>query len=170
MERTADDVAATRGAFLGSALFAALIVAFSSLGAGRPTAAMLLAIGVLGAASHLALLPVVPVLAAPTWARAGGYAWIAIDVMLNVATINGAQPAEIAALRLGGHVPAAIWIGMSAALATGAVRLVGLALSALLIFHAFASPWLPPWVLFIPFVLIPVWLALVGGALRQRAA
>ena len=42
------------------------------------------------------------------------------------------------------------------------VRLVIVVLGALLLGHAFVSQWLPPWVLFIPFVLIPVWLALAG--------
>jgi hypothetical protein len=80
---TRDIQLATRGAFAGAALFIALIVAFSTAGAGPPSATTLMLIGVLGAASHLVLLPVVAVLPAPVWARAGGYAWIAIDVMLE---------------------------------------------------------------------------------------
>lgn len=157
---------AARAAFAGAALFVALIIAFSSLGDQQPSAPMLLVMGMVGVASHLVLLPVVAELPAPAWARAAGYSWIAIDVMLNVATVNGAGQALVAPLRLGGHVPAALWIAMAASGATGATRGVGLLLAALLAGHAFANPWAPAWLIFIPFLLIPLWLALAGLRLR----
>ena len=160
---------AARGAFAGAALFVALIVTFSTIGAGQPSAIILLLLGVIGAASHLVLLPVVAELPAPAWARAGGYAWVAIDTMLNVASINGGEPKLLASLRLGGHVPAAVWIGLAAAQAGGGVRVLGLLLAALLLVHAFVSPWVPAWVIFIPFVLVPVWLTAVGRRLLRTA-
>jgi hypothetical protein len=165
---TANTRLAGQGAFAGAALFVALIVAFSTVGTSQPSPSMLLLLGVFGAASHLVLLPVVAELPAPAWARAGGYAWVAIDTMLNVASVNGAEPSLIAALRLGGHVPAALWMAMASRQAAGPARAVGLLLAALLMIHAFASPWLPAWVLFIPFVLVPVWLALIGRLLLQQ--
>ena len=88
--------------------------------------------------------------------------------MLNVASVNGGEPNLIAAFRLGGHVPAALWMGFVAAQAAGGVRVLGLLLAALLMIHAFVSPWVPAWVIFIPFVLVPVWLTLVGRSLLRQ--
>lgn len=135
---------------------------------GPPTGVLLLVGGVLGVFSHLVLLPVVAALPAPAWARATGYAWITIDVMLNVATVNGADVGLIAALRLGGHVSAATWMALAAWHMSGLVRAIGIPLAALLLIHAFASSWLPAWAIFIPFLLLPVWLALVGRDLLSR--
>jgi hypothetical protein len=98
------------------------------------------------------------------WTRACGYSWIAIDVMLNVATINGMTLAAVTPLRLGSHVLTAVWIANAALTAGGIPRLVGLVLAILLAGHALTAPWIPGWVLFIPFVLIPVWLVLLGRA------
>ncbi|HSP16658.1 MAG TPA: hypothetical protein VLV78_18070 [Thermoanaerobaculia bacterium] len=154
---------AVRGAFAGAALFVALIVAFSAAGPGPLPTTSLLLIGVFGVASHVVLFPVVAQLPAPSWARAAGYAWIAIDVMLNIAAVNGGDIKLISALRLGGHIPAGLWMAAAALEAAGATRYVGTLLGALLIVHAFASPWIPMWIIFIPFVMIPLWLALVGG-------
>ena len=161
---------AANGAFSGAALFVALIITFSIVGDGDQPARVRLVIGVFGALSHLALLPVVAALPAPAWAQACGYMWIGIDVMLNVAAINGADAGVVTALRLGGHVPAALWIAVAARGPGGAVGVVGVVLGALLMGHAFVSQWLPPWVLFIPFVLIPVWLVLVGRWLSRTPA
>lgn len=155
------------GAFAGSALFVALIVVFSAVGDSQPSTGMLVLMGLFGAASHLVLLPVIAELPAPTWARVGGYAWVAIDVMLNVASVNRESMEIVAPLRLGGHVPAALWMMMAASRAGGGVRPVGVLLGALLMAHAFVSQFVPSWVIFIPFVMIPVWLALVGQSLRR---
>jgi len=158
---------AARCAFAGAALFVALIAAFSSLGGGAPSGPMLLAIGVIGVASHVVLLPVVAALSAPEWARAGGYAWIAIDAMLNVARVNGAASSVIDPLRLGGHISAGIWMLMAASEGAGPVCIVGVPLAVVLMAHALTSQWIPPWILFIPFMTIPVWLTLVGVRLRR---
>jgi len=166
---SSDAALAARGAFAGATLFVLLIIGFSALGGAAPSPPLMLFMGVVGAGSHLVLLPVVATLPAPAWTRVGGYAWIAIDVMLNVATVNGAERGIVAALRLGGHVPAALWMGAAAYRACGAVRLVGVPLAAVLLTHAFVSPWMPAWIIFIPFMAIPVWLALVGRHLQRDA-
>ena len=158
----ADTRLAMRGAFVGAALFVVLIVVFSTIDPNHPSNIATLLIGVLGVSSHLVLLPVVAALPAPGWVRASGYAWIAIDTMLNVASVNGADAAMVAALRLGGHVPAGLWMAVSALETGGAVAALGIPLGVVLAIHAFASPWIPAWVLFIPFVSIPVWLTIVG--------
>ena len=160
---------AMRGAFTGAALFVALIVAFSTMDPNHPSTLTILLIGMVGVTSHLVLLPVVAALPAPGWVRAAGYAWIAIDVMLNVATINGADPVMVSALRLGGHVPAGLWIVAAAQEAGGAVAALGIPLGVVLAIHAIASPWIPAWVLFIPFVTIPVWLTIVGRHFARAA-
>ena len=161
---------AMRGAFAGAALFVALIVAFSTMDPNHPSTLTTLLIGVIGVSSHLVLLPVVAALPAPGWARAGGYAWIAIDTMLNVASINGADAVMIAALRLGGHVPAGLWMVVAAQQTGGAVGALGIPLGVVLAIHAFASPWIPAWVLFIPFVSIPVWLTIVGRHFARKTS
>lgn len=158
------------GAFIGAALFVALMITFSMLGDTPPSGSLLLLLGVLGVSSHLVLLPVVCVSGRASWARASGYSWIAIDVMLNVGSVNGMTMAAVTPLRLGSHILAAVWIADAALAAGGVARLVGIALAALLACHALAAPWIPAWVLFIPFVLVPVWLVLLGRTLRRAEA
>ena len=160
---------ASRCAYAAAALFIALFVAFRVAGPNASATGWVIVIGVVAVASHLVLLPVVGAIDIPSWARAGGYAWIAIDVMVSIATINGADGELMSALRLGGHVPAALWIAFAASRLGGAAREVGALLAALLTVHAFASPWIPMWVSYIPFVTIPIWLALAGASLGRRA-
>ena len=156
-------------AFVGAALFVALMAAFSAIGDTPPSGAMLLVLGVLGVSSHLALLPVVAASGRAAWTRACGYSWIAIDVMLNVASINGMTLAAVTPFRLGSHVLTAVWIADAALTAGGVARPVGLLLAALLAGHALTAPWIPAWVLFIPFVMIPIWLVLLGRSLQGAA-
>ena len=154
-------------AYVGAALFVALMMAFGSIGNTTPPAVMILAIGLIGVTSHVVLLPVVNVSGSASWTRACGYGWLVIDVMLNVAAINGMTLAAATPLRLGGHLPAAVWIADAALSSPGAARPVGVVLAALLAGHAVSAPWIPPWILFIPFMLIPVWLVLVGRSLSR---
>jgi hypothetical protein len=88
--------------------------------------------------------------------------------MLNVAAINGMTLAAVMPLRLGGHVLLAVWIVDAALAMGGLVQPIGLVLAALLAFHALAARWIPAWVLFIPFAIIPLWLVLVGRAIGLR--
>lgn len=71
------------------------MIAFSTVGNEPSGAVTLAAIDVIGVTAHLVLLPVVSATGSVLWARAGGYSWIAIDVMLNVAGINGAPLATL---------------------------------------------------------------------------
>jgi hypothetical protein len=158
------------GAYVGAGLFVGLMIAFSTVGNEPPGAVTLAAIGVIGVTAHLVLLPVVSATGSMPWARAGGYSWVAIDVMLNVAAINGAPLDTLMPLRLGGHVLAAVWIADAARSAGGIVGVVGTVLAVLLGGHAVSAPWVPAWVLFLPFTLIPVWLVLLGRALQRGGA
>lgn len=155
------------GAYIGAALFVVLMIAFGTVGDGPPSAAVMATIGLVGVTSHLVLLPVVSASGSTSWARACGYSWIAIDVMLNVAGINGAALATLMPLRLGGHVLAALWIADAALSSGGAVAAVGMVLAVLLGGHAVTAPWIPPWVIFLPFMLIPIFLVLIGRAIER---
>jgi hypothetical protein len=160
---------AARSAYAGAALFVVLIVLFSMLGGGPPSTPMLIVMGVVGAAAHLVLMPVVGAMPAPGWARAAGYGWLVIDTMLNVAAINGLDPGIAGALRLGGHASAVVWMAAAAQNSRGIVRIIGWPLAIYLGFHAIASPWLPMWVIFPPFVTIPIWLVCIGRSLQRSA-
>jgi hypothetical protein len=163
MQPTVREMSAAAGpAFAGAALFVALIVLFS-MQATHPPPVLLTA--VVAAGAHLVLFPVVGTLAAPGWCRATGFSWLAIDVMLNVATLNGMPMDTVMPLRLGGHILAGTWIAFASRDLGGAVGAIGFMLGPLLIVHAFLAPWLPPWAIFPPFLLIPIWLLLVGRLL-----
>src|SRR5438045_2062313 len=112
-----------RSAYSGAVLFVVLLV-LVVVGL-PPTNATLIIMGVLGAAAHLALLPVVAAMPAPQWARAAGYGWLIIDTMLNVASVNGLDAGVAGALRLGGHVSSALWIATAAHNARGPVKAIG---------------------------------------------
>jgi hypothetical protein len=163
-------MSATRSAYAGATLFVVLIVLFSQLGASQPSTPMLITMGVIGAAAHLVLLPVVAAMPAPAWARAAGYGWLVIDTMLNVASVNGLDPGIAGALRLGGHASAVVWMAAAAQHAHGPVKIIGWPLAIYLGFHAFGAPWLPAWVIFPPFVTIPIWLVCIGRSLQGEAA
>jgi hypothetical protein len=151
-------------AFAGAALFVALIVLFSMQATHPPP---ILLIAVVAAGAHGVLFPVAGALSAPGWSRAAGYSWLAIDVMLNVATLNGVSMETIMPLRLGGHVLAGLWIATASLELGGAAGAVGFVLGPLLIVHAFLAQWLPPWAIYPPFLLIPIWLLLVGRFLTE---
>jgi hypothetical protein len=160
---------AARAAYAGAAMFVVLLVLFSMLGAGPPSTPMLIVTGVIGAAAHLVLMPVVAAMPAPQWARAAGYGWLVIDTMLNVASVNGLDPGIAGALRLGGHASSALWMATASHHSRGAVRAIGWPLAIVLAVHAFGSPWMPAWVVFPPFVTIPAWLVLIGRSLTRQA-
>jgi len=159
---------AARAAYAGAAMFVVLLMLFSTLGTGQPATPILIAMGVIGAAAHLVLLPVVAAMPAPAWARAAGYGWLIIDTMLNVASVNGLDPNITGALRLGGHASSALWMATAAQHSKGAVRAIGWPLAIVLMIHAFAAPWAPAWVIYPPFVTIPVWLVCIGRSLQRN--
>jgi hypothetical protein len=159
---------AARAAYAGAALFVVLIV-YSLLGIGQGPTPVFIAMGVVGAASHLVLLPVVAAMPAPEWARAAGYGWLVIDTMLSVAAVNGLDPNLAGMLRLGGHASSALWMATAAQQSKGAVRAIGWPLAVVLMVHAFGARWLPAWVSFPPFVMIPVWLVCIAVRLKADA-
>lgn len=163
MQPTVREMSVAAGpAFAGAALFVVLIVLFS-MQATHPPPVLLMA--VVAAGAHLVLFPVVGTLAAPGWCRASGFSWLAIDVMLNIATLNGVPMDTVMPLRLGGHILAGTWITLASRDLGGAASVIGFVLGPLLIVHAFLAQWLPPWAIFPPFLLIPIWLLLLARSL-----
>lgn len=162
---------ASWSAYAAAALFAAMFASF-----GLPsTPAFDELKAALGVLSHAALLPVIAALAAPAWARTGGYAWALGDIVLNVATLNTiGLPAETQALvmglRYGLHVCAAVWLLAAAAAARGLVRAASAALALALGGFSFVAPFVPPAALYPVMVLLVGWLVVLGRALGKGAA
>src|SRR5688500_11774888 len=60
---------------------------------------------------HFGMLLVVAVVAAPSWAKAMGFAWIAIEFILSGAVIQGLSNEMAQQLRFGGaHICTAFWV------------------------------------------------------------
>lgn len=89
---------------------------------------------------HLALAPVVQALPAPEFVRIAGYLWVFCDALLDVASINGMGERDIWALRMGVHIPAAVWIVGSSLQMPAPSHAVGVILGGLLALHAVAGP------------------------------
>lgn len=124
-----------------------------------------------GLGAHALLLPLAARLATPGWARAMGYAWIAIDGTASVAVLGGKTPESVMPVRLGGHVLAAAWlVGASQALPTPA-RWLGQVAAGCLGGHSLVAPFTkgqPPVLLYAAGPLLVGWLAVVGELLRRQ--
>jgi len=160
---------AAKSAYAGAVLFAALLALTITVGSQQSTA-LVIAMGVIGAAAHLVLMPVVGAMNAPDWARAAGYGWLVVDTMVTVATLNGLPPGIAGPLTLGSHASSALWMASVARNARGPVTAIGWPLAIYLAFHAFATPWLPAWSLYPSFATIPIWLVFIGRSLQPRSA
>lgn len=147
-------------AYLSGGLFAALFLAFGA----SPSS---LIVPVLGVAAHVTLFPVVAALPAPSWARQAGYGWLIIDIVSNVMSINGADPALATAVRYGGHISAAIWIGFASWQAKGSPRLVGIPLAFVLGGYSLVAPWVSGAVIIVAFLLIIAWLPFAGRSIAK---
>lgn len=143
-------------AYAASVLFLANMVL---VGAAPGTAAGYL----VGVAAHLLLFPVVAALPAPSWARAAGYGWLVLDVAASVEALNGVAETDSFALRLGGHVAAAVWILSASWEAKGWLAAAGAPLGLLLGAYSLVAPWgVPVGALVAGFALLVAWLALAG--------
>lgn len=135
---------AAAAGYAAFASFVILTVLFAGVipAAGpHPAPALLFTLAVVGVAFHVALFPVVAALPAPDWGKAAGYGWLVIDIATNVMGINGVADGTTTAMRLGGHIAAAMWIASAAAQARGRTRLVGLGLATALAAYSFVAPW-----------------------------
>src|SRR3990172_1320637 len=74
---------------------------------------------------HLAMLPVIAALPAPSWAKASGFTWVVVDNMLVLLSFYNAGTELILPLRMGVHLATSTWIFGASMAHTGALRWVG---------------------------------------------
>ena len=74
---------------------------------------------------HLAMLPVIAAVPAPTWAKASGFTWVVVDNMLVLLSLYNAGGEIVMPLRMGVHIATATWIFGASMSNTGALRWVG---------------------------------------------
>lgn len=74
---------------------------------------------------HLAMLPVIAALPAPSWAKASGFTWVVVDNMLVLLSFYNTSTELISPLRMGVHLATATWIFGASATHDGALRWVG---------------------------------------------
>ena len=125
-----------------------------------------------GLGAHALLLPLTAQLAAPSWARALGYAWNAIDGAASIAVLGGKTPESVMPARLGGHVLAAAWLAGTSQALPPAARWLGWAAAGCFGGHTLVAPLTkgkPPVLLLASGPLLVGWLAVVGGLLRRGA-
>ncbi len=168
VQRTAGAPASADAAAGWCALAAAAM--FVAVSAGLALTPRSLWFEYIGVPFHLALLPLVARLPAPTAAKAMGYAWIAIDTIVSVVMINGQDHALAFAFRLGGHVLAATWIAATAWRARGLPRWLGWATALMLGPHSLiAAHYTPPVLLIAAGPLMIAWLVSLGIELLKNS-
>jgi hypothetical protein len=118
---------------------------------------------------HLAMLPVITNLNAPTWAKGAGYAWIAVDNAICVMTINGIDNAMTGAIRLGIHVAAGTWILLAALGSTNTtVRWLGAIAGVWLGGYSLVAPFVPSNLFMPAALLLLVWVATIGFVMKPK--
>jgi hypothetical protein len=172
MSPRASSTQATWAAYAAAALFVVSLARFFvipllGLATNSPIVAELN--GLLPAAAHVLLFPVVAALVAPTWARAAGFGWLVIDIATDVMALNGVADTLYLPLRYGGHVSAAVWIATASWLATGGLRAVGLLLALDLGLYSFVAPWVSLVALYPSLLLLVLWFVLVGHHIAHAA-
>src|SRR4029077_6622691 len=124
---------AAYGAYAGAFLFTVLIVLFSTKANGFAT-------GVVAVAFHVVLFPVVAELTSASWAKAGGYGWLILDIAANVMQLNGIDPHISEGLRYGAHIPAIIWIITSSLKGSKPMMFVGILQAIIMGTYSFIAP------------------------------
>lgn len=117
---------------------------------------------------HLAMFMVVAKLPAPGWAKAAGFAWLALDVTTGVMTLNAVPHAIAIYVRYGGHIFGGAWIATASLSGGRAVKIVGLINGLLLFSYTFVSPFVPAKALAATAPLWLVWLAIVAWQYGPR--
>jgi hypothetical protein len=88
---------------LAALLFISFHLPIPLISTGRPAR-------LIGVGYHLLLLPAVAALPAPEWAKAAGFGWMIIDIVLNGAAFVGLKEEIGDALRQGVHILSALWV------------------------------------------------------------
>ena len=123
--------------------------------------------GAIGVVYHLIILAIIARLKAPSWAKAAGYGWIALDVACGIMTLCNV-PDDIAfPVRLGGHVLCGIWITVVCMFCRDRLlKYLGFFIASWLAVFSFFGGVLDMGLLAVPGVLVVVWLALMGWRYR----
>ncbi len=116
---------------------------------------------------HLLTFILVAKLDAPDWARAAGYGWLVIDVLVGVLTLNHVPAALYFPIRLGGHVFGGTWITMASLSGSPAMRIVGVIAGVWLAGYSFVSPFVSPKALGPDSILVIVWLGIIAWRYRK---
>jgi len=120
---------------------------------------------------HLAILFLVARLDAAQWARAAGYAWVALDVLAGVLMINGIDGEIAWAVRLGAHMMAGVWIVSSSTVAHSWItRIVGIVTGLWLGGYSLVAPQLGEEFLRPAGILILVWFGAIAATASTRRA
>jgi len=125
----------------------------------------------LGVFFHLSILFLVSRLDAAPWAKAAGYGWVTLDVLVGILMINGIEYDTAWAVRLGGHVLAGVWI-VAASLVSRSwpVRVVGVITGVWLAAYSFVATLLAEEFLRPAGIMILVWFALLAFFHRDEPA
>ena len=128
-----------------------------------------------GTGFYLLLLPLVDALPGSLATKGAGLAWIACDVVAGVCAIwttrdpSGPDSATYAAVRMAGHLFAAVWVATMSAALGAAGLVVGWPLALSFVAYTLAAGRLPQWTLALPGVLLAGWLLLVARYFLQVA-
>jgi len=124
-----------------------------------------------GVLFHLALLPLVAHLRAPSWVRSAGYGWVTIDVLAGILAINGLAFDTYWPIRMGGHVLAGVWlIGTSLGRRQQATRIIGVLTGLDLGGYSFVGNVAPRTFVYPAGILLVVWLTLLAVNARSQPA
>jgi len=151
-------------AILPIALFTPTLI----LGLAMPGSKIGAALGVL---FHLSVLFLVSRMPAPLWAKAAGFAWLALDITSGAMTLNDV-PYDIAfPVRLGGHILAATWIITASLMSKPrSVRVLGIVVGLWLGLFTFFGSILPAALLGPPGILVVVWFGLLAWKFKTTPA
>lgn len=119
---------ASKFAYAGAIFFLAGIIVIFTMGLPEFEGAPPLPINLFTAFAlifHLAMLPVIAALPAPTWAKASGFTWVVVDNMLVLLSFYNAGTELISPLRMGVHLATATWIFGASMAQEGAFRWLG---------------------------------------------
>lgn len=122
---------------------------------------------------HLAMLPVIAALPAPSWAKASGFTWVVVDNMLVLLSFYNAGTELISPLRLGVHLATATWIFGASIAHTGPLRWVGFLVVIAMAGVSLIAPFLGNAVVQASgpgALLLIIWIVLVGSQLGKSNA
>ena len=126
-----------------------------------------------GIAFHLLLLPIVAAFPGGVPAQGSGVAWVVCDVVASVAMIWTVRDhAEIGqalsnAIRMAGHLFAAVWVALVSVALGGAAMPVGVVLALGFAAYTLAAGRMPQKALAVPGLLLVAWLALLARHVAQ---